>query len=340
MLVKQIRVDSIGNSSYLVDSEEAKVCGVIDPLRDVDMYTGEAESPGVQILYALETHVHNDFVSGSRELAARAGATVGSSAAGGPLFEHRPLRKGDSIDLGEVRIDVIETPGHTPEHISFLATDTSRGHGPHALFSGGALLVGGAARSDLLGKQLAPLNDEVVVYPTHGGGSFCLATVSDTNKTTSTIGEERQTNPFPQASTEADFLDLAMGDLPPVPSYYKRMVNINRRGPRVLGSVPVLYAGPLYPLSPREAWVRDYEDQVAIDARSVDVYTSVHIPGSYSIPMGNTFGTWIGWLVEPEKPLVFLTDDLSTTDEMARQMIRIGYDSLEGYVDGGMRAWQ
>ena len=147
MFVKQIRVESLGNSSYLVGSREAKVCAVIDPLRDVALYTQEAEALGVQIIYSLETHVHNDFISGSRELAARTGATVCASAAGGLLLDHRPLVKGDSIDLGEVRLDVIATPGHTPEHISFLATDTTESAGPVALFSGGALLVGGVART-------------------------------------------------------------------------------------------------------------------------------------------------------------------------------------------------
>ena len=156
MFVKQIRIESLGNSSYLVGSQEAKVAAVVDPLRDVDMYTREADRLGVKIVYALETHVHNDFVSGSKELSARTGATICASAAGGLLFDHRPLRKGDSITLVEVRLDVIATPGHTPEHISFLATDTTVGGGPHALFSSGALLVGGVARSDMLGKQLAP----------------------------------------------------------------------------------------------------------------------------------------------------------------------------------------
>ena len=204
MFVKQIRVASFGNSAYLVGSEDAKICAVIDPLRDADLYIREAEALGVKILYSLETHVHNDFISGSRELAARTGATIGASAAGGLLFDHRPLRKGDTIEMGEVRLEAIATAGHTPEHIPFLATDTNRGDGPHAIFSGGALLVGGVARNDLLGKQLAPflgrwfhrtlreelqpLRDDVVVYPTHGGGSFCLAESATNIESTSTIG--------------------------------------------------------------------------------------------------------------------------------------------------------
>ena len=278
MFVKEIRIESLGNSSYLVGSQEAKVCAVVDPVRDVDIYIREAESLGMKIVYALETHVHNDFISGGRELAARSGATVCASAVGGLAFDHRPLRPGDSIELGEVRLRVAATPGHTPEHISFLATDTSKGGGPEALFSGGALLVGGVARSDLLGKQLAPflgrwfhrtiirelkpLDDAVVVYPTHGGGSFCLAAAPTGGNSTTTIGQERRSNLYFQAETEEEFLELALGDLPSYPIYYKRMAPINRQGPRILGWLP-----KLFPLSSREVWTRVQGQGIAIDAR-------------------------------------------------------------------------
>ena len=146
MFVKQIQIESLGNSTYIVGDEDAGVCAVIDPVRDVDIYIDEAESQGLRIAYSLETHVHNDFISGSRELAARTGAVVCASAAGGLIFEHRSLHEGDVIEVGDVRFEVVATPGHTPEHVSYLATDTKKGDGPHALFSGGALLVGGVAR--------------------------------------------------------------------------------------------------------------------------------------------------------------------------------------------------
>ena len=350
MFVKQIRVESLGNSAYLVGSEEAKVCAVVDPLRDVDMYMREADALGVKITHALETHVHNDFISGSRELAARTGATVCASAAGGHLFDHRPLRKGESIDLGEVRLDVIATPGHTPEHISFLATDTSAGTKPGALFSGGALLVGGVARSDLLGQQLTPflarwfhrtimqelrsLDDDVDVYPTHGGGSFCLATPTGSASTT-TIGQERLSNPYFLAASESEFLDLATADLPSFPTYYKRMDNINRRGPRLMGALPTLF-----PISAREVWVRVHEEGVAVDSRPGPSFAAAHIPGAYSVPFGGSFGTWVGWVVEAGKPIVLVTEDTSILDEAVRQLIRIGYDSLDGYLAGTMEEWE
>lgn len=351
MFIKQIQIESLGNSSYIVGSESAKICAIIDPVRDIDIYTREAEAQGMRIAYTLETHVHNDFVSGSRELAARVGATVCSAAAGGLIFEHRGLRGGDTIELGDVRIDVIATPGHTPEHISFLATDTTRGEGPHALFSGGALLVGGVARSDLLGDDIAPflgrwfhqtikqqldtMSDDVAVYPTHGGGSFCLATPSGSGATTTTIGQERATNLYFQASTESDFLDLALSDLPPVPAYYSRMAAINIRGPRILGGVP-----QIYPLTPNEVWVKVQQESAALDLRSPEEYATRHIPKAFSVPFGGSAGTWVGWLVEVSKPLVLVSDDPLQREEMVRQLIRIGYDVVDGYLGGGMDAWE
>ncbi len=350
MIVKQIQIESLGNSSYIVGSEDAKVCAIVDPVRDIDMYIREAEALGMRIAYSLETHVHNDFLSGSRELSARVGSTTCASGAGGLVFDHRALRDGDVIELGEVKIEVLATPGHTPEHVSFLADDTARSDGPHALFSGGALLVGGVARSDLLGKDIAPflgrwfhqtlrrkldgLGDSVEVYPTHGGGSFCLATPSGSGATTTTIGQERLTNPFFQAATENDFLDLALSDLPPIPAYYGKMAAINVRGPRILGGLP-----GLYPLAPREVWVRSRSDSEAIDLRQPEDYALSHIPRAYSVPFGGSAGTWIGWLVEFGKPLILVSDSPDHREEMVRQLIRIGYDVFDGYLDGGMEPW-
>ena len=350
MLVKQLRIESLGNSSYLLASQEGGACAVIDPVRDVDIYLKEAQDLGVSITHVLETHVHNDFVSGSRELAARTGATIVASAAGGLQFDHRPVKEGDSIEMGELDVRVMETPGHTPEHISFAVTDRDRGRGPHALFTGGALLVGGIARSDLLGKQLAPflarwffktirqklqpLSDDVVVYPTHGGGSFCLAMPSSDAGDATTIGQERIANPFFQAEREDEFLELALGDMPSYPSYYKRMAGINRRGPRVLMSLPALP-----PLSPREFWGWIQGDAEAIDVRAPVDFAEAHPPGAYSVPYGSSVGTWVGWLVPEGRPLLFVTEADDTHEDLARQLIRIGYDNLVGYLEGGMEGW-
>ncbi len=351
MFVKQIRIESVGNSSYLVGSEETKECVVVDPVRDVDLYMAEAERQGMTIRYSVETHVHNDFISGSRELAARTGATVCASAVGGLSFDHRSLRAGETIEVGEVKLTVMATPGHTPEHVSYLASDGSEGGGPQALFSGGALLVGGVARSDMLGKQLAPflgrwfhrtinrelkpLDDGVTVYPMHGGGSFCMATAPGFAATTTTIGQERTSNPFFQARTEFDFLDLALGELQSYPSYFKRMATINRQGARILGQVP-----QLFPLSPREVWQRVQGDGIAIDSRAPKEFAAGHVPRSYAVAAGDAFATWVGWLVEPGRPLVLVLDEGADTEQFVRQLIRIGCDSPDGYLEGGMEAWE
>ena len=350
MQVKQLWTESLGNCSYLLVSQEAGTCAIIDPTRDVDVYTQEAESLGVRITHVLETHVHNDFISGSRELAAQTGATIAASAAGGLQFDHQPLRDRDRIELGELTIQALATPGHTPEHISFAVTDRERDHGPHALFTGGALLVGGVARSDLLGKQLAPflgrwfyrtirqqfhpLDNEVAVYPTHAGGSFCLTTPTISSSRSSTIGQERSNNPFFQAQTEDEFLELALGDLPSYPTYYKRMAGINRRGPRLLGHLPALN-----PMAPKEAWVRLQSEALAVDARLPEAFAESHVPGAYSIPFGSSFGSWVGWLIPDRKPLLFVTDSPESHDELTRQLIRIGYDDLLGYLESGMASW-
>ena len=351
MIVKQIMIESLSNSSYIVGSEEDKSCAIVDPARDVDIYIREAEALGLRIAYSMETHVHNDFISGSRELSAQTGAEVCASAAGGLLFDHRRLTPGDRIRLGEVALEVVATPGHTPEHISFVATDAFRDGGPHAIFSGGALMVGGVARSDLLGEQVAPflsrwfyrtikeelqrLDDDVVVYPTHGAGSFCLATPSSSEATVTSIGLERASNPYFQAASESEFVELSLSDLPAVAAYYGRMAGINVRGPRILGKLP-----ELLPLTPREVWARTQRDTAAVDARSPQAYAAAHVPRCYTIPFGSSFGTWTGWLVDENAPLVFVWDDGAVRDEVVRHLVRIGLDNLEGYLGGGMDAWK
>lgn len=183
MFIETIKIDSLSNSSYVVGSESSGRCAVIDPVRDVDQYTSVASNHGVRIAYALETHLHNDFISGARELASQTGCQVGASASGGTLFPAARLQDGNEFDLGEFKLKVVHTPGHTPEHISFLVEEQGE---PTAIFTGGALMMGGAARVDLLGARVAPflarwlhqtihgkllkLPNGVKVYPTHGGG--------------------------------------------------------------------------------------------------------------------------------------------------------------------------
>jgi len=189
--VRQFVDEGLGNSAHLVISDSHGVAALIDPLRDVDQYVAAARAEGVRITHVLETHIHNDFVSGSRELAAATGARIVASADAGLEFDHQPVRDGDTLAIGDVQLTVLATPGHTPEHVSYLAQNTGNPAEPAVLFSGGSLLVGAVSRTDLLGhehatglahqlyhslhEKILPLDDDVIVHPTHGAGSFCTA---------------------------------------------------------------------------------------------------------------------------------------------------------------------
>ncbi len=349
MFIETIKVDGLSNNSYVIGSEQSGQCAVIDPVRDIDQYTSIASNHGVRITYAMETHLHNDFISGARELAAQTGCQVGASASGGTLFPSVRLQDGDEFDLGEFKLRVLHTPGHTPEHISFLVEEQGE---PTAIFTGGALIMGGAARVDLLGSRVAPflarwlhqtihgkllkLPDSVRVYPTHGGGSFCSAAAPQGgDKTSTTIGEEREHNPFAAQTEESDFVQFALAGLGSYPSYYKRMADINRRGPDVLGGVP--QPASLTPLSVRNQLG---ENASLVDARQDLLFNEQHVPGSFAVPFGDSFATWLGWLLPWAQPIILLPPDPAHQDAMVRQLIRIGYDRINGFLAGGIEAWK
>ena len=348
MFVKQFVDEGLGNSSYIVGSEAAGVAAVIDPQRDVDRYLQAAEGLGLRLTHVLDTHLHADFVSGARELAAKAGLKIGASRTAEMAFEHLPLAEGDTLHLGEVVLGVVTTPGHTPEHISFTITEPGQAQ-PAAIFTGGALIVGGAARTDLLGHDLTvplarqlyhtlhdkllQLPDAVTVYPTHGAGSFCAAPTSSDRVTS--IGRERTQNNLTQARNEDEFVELALFGLPSYPVYYKYLRGVNQRGPRVLGGVPLLQ-----PLPPEA--VRDMAAQgvAVLDVRRRQAFFESHIPNAYGIPVSAPLITWAGWLIPFGTPLILVADSPRQREEAVRQLIRIGYDDLRGYLEGGMDAWQ
>src|SRR5262249_41998853 len=242
----------LGNNAHLLLSERDKAGVLIDPLRDVDQYQQVARDEGARITHVCETHIHNDFLTGSRELSARTGARIVASADARLDFEHQPVRDGDRIKIGEIRLTVIATPGHTPEHVSYLAEDTGRPSDAPILLSGGSLLVGAVSRTDLLGhehatglahqlyrtlhERILPLGDDVEVYPTHGAGSFCTAAAGEGS--TTTIGRELVGNPLLRLSSPDEFADRLLASMPSYPTYFDRMRAVNRRGPRLLGSVP------------------------------------------------------------------------------------------------------
>jgi hydroxyacylglutathione hydrolase len=276
------------------------------------------------------------------------GARIIASADAGLEFDHQPVRDDDVIALGEVHISVLATPGHTPEHVSYLADDTSQSAEPPVLFSGGSLLVGTVSRTDLLGhdhatglahqlyrslhEKILPLGDDILVYPTHGAGSFCTAAASADS--TTTIGRERRTNLFLQQPGPDAFAARVKSSMPSYPSYFHQMRALNKRGPRVLGGVP-----RLAPLSPTDVYARQQLGQAVVDMRSIHDYARAHIPNAFHVELRAAFGSWVGWVVPYGTPVILVSETKLVHEYAVRQLIRIGYDDLPGYLDGDMDAW-
>jgi hydroxyacylglutathione hydrolase len=340
-----IRDRGLGNSSYLVELGDGRALA-LDPSRDPGPYLAAAARRGVRLILAAETHLHADFVSGSRELAAT-GATVLAPAAAGLGFPHRGLGDGDEIDLGGLSLQALATPGHTPEHLAYLLLDGAR---PVALFSGGSLLVGAVARTDLISpdrteelarslwrslqERILTLPDDLAVYPTHGTGSFCSAPTGA--EPTTTIGREKQANPLLAALDEDGFVKLLLGGLGSYPRCFLRLRETNRRGPRVYGATPPA----LTPLPPEDMRRLVAEGAELIDARPIRAFAAGHVPGALSIPLRSAFATWLGWLVADDRPLVFVTDPDQDRRDLVRQALKVGYERLAGELAGGMAAWR
>lgn len=340
------RASELGNSSFMVADPEGGVAVAIDALRDVDQYLSWSERRGVRVGHALETHVHNDFVSGARELQAEAGARIGADSEAGMEFEFDRLREGSEIAVGRFRLRTRRSPGHTPNHLSYLLV------GPDgkelALFSGGAIMVGAIARTDLFGPHLAThlaleafrtihvrlrdLPDDVALYPTHGGGSFCAAASSD--RPSSTMGDERLSNPYLTTSELMPFIARALHQ-GPFPAYYRGMAEVNRRGASLLGrSLP-----ELKPLSADLVDMLKSLGAAVVDLRRGREYDRGHIRGSYNVGMEGPFSAWVGWVVEAERHIVLIGGTDAELREAHRQLLRIGFDNVAGYLDGGLDEW-
>ncbi len=337
----------LGNSAYLIGSHDTKKGILIDPLRDVDRYLHAASERGLTLTHVLDTHLHADFVSGNREIAHQTGARIGASAEAQLGFDHQPLTEASVIDLGAFQIRVMTTPGHSPEHISFLLVEPDS-KTPAALFSGGALIVGGAARTDLLTpdftqplarqlyytihEKLLKLPDAVDVFPTHGSGSYCVAPAS--SERTTTIGNERMNNSLALARSEEEFVQRALAGLSSYPTYYKFMRAINQRGAKIFGGIPILK-----PLSASEVKSLMDEGVVILDVRHGKAFGAGHIPNSYGIRVDAPLTTWAGWLIPFGSRIVLVSEGTDQTVAATRQLIRIGFDDLVGTLEGGIEAW-
>ena len=335
--------EGLGNTAYLVDLGDGRALAV-DASRDLRALRSSTSGRGLRVAYAADTHLHADFLSGARELAATDGATIVASAAGRREFDHHGMGDGDELDLGGLRLRALGTPGHTDEHLAFLLLDGTR---PLGVFTGGSLLVGSAARTDLLDpdraeelarsqyrsvRRLLELPDQVAVWPTHGAGSFCAAPASGPR--TSTIGTERTTNPLLRADDEDAFVTELLGRLGSYPTYFRRLAEANRRGP-----APLPRGRGAAPLTPTEAAAAQTAGAVILDLRPITAFAAGHPSGALSIPLRPAFASWLGWLVPPDQPLVLLRDPDQDPEEALGQAAKIGYDGIVGELAGGLDAW-
>ncbi|HEX6468256.1 MAG TPA: rhodanese-like domain-containing protein [Streptosporangiaceae bacterium] len=326
--------EGLGNCAYLVDLGDGRALAV-DASCDVRALRAAAGRRNLRVAFAAETHLHADFVSGVRQLAATDGATVLASAAGRRAFDHVRLDDLDEVDLGGLTLRALATPGHTDEHLSYLLLD---GRSPLGVFTGGSLIVGAVARTDLVDparteelaraqyrsvRRLAELPDEVEVWPTHGAGSFCAAPAG--GRRTSTIGAEKAANPLLAAPDADAFAHRLIEGLGSFPAYFRRLGEVNRAGPSVRDAA--LRLGRLD--APR-ALVALAEGAVVVDVRPVDDFMAGHVAGAVSIPLRPQFATWLGWLIDPRTPVVIVRDPTQDPEEICWQAMKIGHDVILG----------
>jgi hydroxyacylglutathione hydrolase len=348
MFFRQFYLGCLAHASYLIGS--GGEAAVVDPQRDVDLYLDEARARGLTIRWVLETHLHADFVSGHRELADRAAATIVFGRRAGAAFPHRAVADGEEIRIGDVSLRILETPGHTPESISILVTDRAVSMVPRMVLTGDTLFIGDVGRPDLAGSRgfsagemagmlhdslhgkLLTLPDEVEVYPAHGAGSLCGRNIS--SETSSTIGQQRRFNYALQPMSRDVFVRMMTADLPPAPVYFSRDAELNREGARPLSEVP-----PPPPLTPEEFHARIRSGAVALDVRSASSFGAGHVPGSLNISLGGEFASWAGSLIPGGMPILLVTEDDREIGEAVLRLARVGLESAAGFLEGGIWAW-
>jgi len=348
MYFKQFYLGCLAHASYLIGSKGE--AAVVDPQRDVDQYIEEAAAQNLQIKYVIETHLHADFVSGHRELAARTGAEIVFGAQAGATFPHRAVRDGDELSIGKIVLRIMETPGHTPESISVLVLDRDVSNQPQKVLTGDALFVGDVGRPDLAGGKgytppmmaammyetlhgkLLKLSDEVEVYPAHGAGSMCGRNMSQ--ETSSTIGEQRKSNYALKPMSKDEFVRMMTADLPEAPSYFPQDAEINRTG------APALVAVSRAPaLAPQDVKTLAAQGDVILDVRSAAEFGAGHVPGSTNVGLSGQFAIWAGTLISMGTPVVIVAESEEKAGEAVMRLARVGIESVKGYLAGGIAAW-
>jgi hydroxyacylglutathione hydrolase len=346
MHFKQFYVGCLAHASYLIGDREEAV--VVDPSRDIQMYLDEAETHGLKIRWILETHLHADFVSGHRELAARTGATIGIGARAEAEYPHRALQEGDEIKIGATVLRALETPGHTPESLSFLVFEKGGDAKPWGVLTGDTLFVGDVGRVDILSSRLPvaelagllydslhgkllTLPDETKVYPAHGAGSLCGRNIS--KDTWSTIGRERMMNVALKPMGREAFITEVTRDVPETPIYYLHSRDINKAGPTLDAE------RPLPPqISAADIAARMAKGAVLIDTRSEEVFGPAHPARALNVPLDGQYASWVGTLLGPNDEILLLAD-ADRIEEAVMRLARVGYENVAGILNGGMEAW-
>lgn len=352
LIFEQIHTPGIAQLSYFIGDDSAGQAAVIDPRPDVDCYLQLSQRYGVGITHIFETHIHADFLSGARELRHRlcSGKIHVSEEQGAAYqFDHDRVQPDERFQLGGVLLEAKHTPGHTPEHISFLAYEKKRPSAPWAVFSGDSLFVDSVGRPDLLGndktQELAGqlyttmsafyrnLDDSVLLYPGHGSGSACGPDIGDRNA--SSIGFEKRHNPYLQISQKEAFIRKVLENAPPEPRYYKPMKQVNARGPQVFGQLPCV------PPLPPQAFQKALQDRrhILVDTRSMLAFGGGHIQGAINMGARPELSVWAGWWLNFDDPLLLVLESDLLLDEVVRMLWRTGYTHYAGYLVGGMKAW-
>jgi len=350
MYFKQFYLNCLAHASYLIGSDGE--AAVVDPQRDVDQYVAEAEAQNLKIKYIIETHLHADFISGHRELAARTGAQIVFGNEAQATISHLPVKDGDELSVGRVKLRIIETPGHTPESICVLVTDSEQdARGPQKVLTGDTLFIGDVGRPDLAGgkgytpqnmaammydslhEKLMRLDDAVEVYPAHGAGSMCGKNLS--TETSSTIGQQRKFNYALQPMTKEQFVTMMTTDLPEAPAYFSKDAEINRSGAEALSGLPK--PEPLSPIDVREI---GQHGCVVLDVRSAAEFGAAHVPGSLNIGLGGQFASWAGSLIPITASIVIVADSEEQIEEAQIRLARVGLENLKGFLAGGIDGWR
>jgi len=347
MYFEQFYLGCLAHASYLLASDGEAV--VVDPQRDVDLYLKAATEHGLVIRHIFETHLHADFVSGHKELAARTGAKIYIGARAGAEFVHVPVGDGFELKFGKASIRVLETPGHTPESICLVVTDKEKSISPWAVLTGDTLFIGDVGRPDLsprhtpaqlagllydsLHTRVLTLPDNVVVYPAHGAGSLCGKNMRA--EKSSTIGKERLTNYALQIKSREEFIAQLTSNLPSRPEYFLKDAEINRTGAGALSDLP-----PLRAITPPELERMLRDGELALDVRSGDEFAAGHVPGSINIALSGQFASWAGTVLGLTAHPVLIADNDQQLEEARVRLARVGMEALDGYLAGGVAAWK